>query len=200
MTKLKIEYIRGATPIEPDELDQLIPDYISKMSELNLAEQSNITDAFVWSNGQDLKELLSVTFLLKLHLKMFGQVWKWAGKQRRTNKNIGVMKENIMDDLGQLLKNVEYWIGNDVFEIDELATRFHHRLVQIHVFANGNGRHARLATDLLLKKLGEKRFSWGLNDERLNLNYESEIRTRYIEALRTADKGDFSPLLKFVRS
>ena len=149
MTKFKILYPSGAMPIDPDEAKDLVPDYISTMGELNQLEQSNIADGFVWAGKQDLDDLLSVTFVLKLHENMFKLVWKWAGKIRKSNKNIGVMKENIMTDLAILIGNAQFWIENKTFSNDEIAARFQHRLVQIHVFPNENGRHVRLMTDLI---------------------------------------------------
>ncbi len=110
MSKYKITYPIGATLIDPDEAKDLIPDYISTMGELNQVEQSNIADAFVWAGRQALDELLTGTFVFKLHKRMFNQVWKWAGQTRRSNKNIGVMKEHIMNDLAQLLGDAKYWV------------------------------------------------------------------------------------------
>ncbi len=200
MSKLKISYPSGATPIDPDELKDLIPDYISTMGELNQLEQSNIADGFVWAGKQDLDDLLSVTFILKLHENMFKQVWKWAGKTRKSNKNIGVMKETIMTDLGILIGNTNFWIDNKTFSNDEIAARFHHRLVQIHVFPNGNGRHARLMTDLLLQKLGENKFTWGTLGAHTPLEVEGKTRSDYVAALKKADQDDFKDLIKFVKS
>lgn len=200
MSKFKVTYPSGATPIDPDELKDLIPDYISTMSELNQVEQSNIADGFVWAGKQNHDDILTASFIFKLHEKMFEQVWKWAGKMRRTNKNIGVMKEQIMNDLGLLLGNADFWIKNSTFPKDEMAARFHHRLVQIHVFPNGNGRHARLMTDLLLLKCGGSKFTWGTNGAYTPLEVEGKTRTEYIAALKQADQNDFSALIKFARS
>lgn len=200
MSKFKVTYPSGATPIEPDELKDLVPDYISTMAELNQIEQANIADGFVWAEKQNSEELLTVTFILKLHTKMFNQVWKWAGKMRKSNKNIGVMKEHIMNDLGQLIGNTQFWIEHKTFSNDEIAARFHHRLVQIHIFPNGNGRHARLMTDLLLAKCGEPKFTWGTNGVYTPLEVEGKTRTEYINALKLADQDDFSQLIKFARS
>ena len=200
MSKFKISYPSGATPIDPDELKDLIPDYISTIGELNQLEQSNIADGFVWAGKQDLDNLLSVTFVLRLHENMFKQVWKWAGKTRKSNKNIGVMKENIMTDLGILIGNTNFWIENKTFSNDEIAARFHHRLVQIHVFPNGNGRHARLITDLLLQKLGENKFTWGTSSAHTRLEVEGKTRSDYVAALKKADRDDFEDLIKFVKS
>lgn len=200
MSKLKITYPNGATPIDQDELKDLIPDYLSTISELNQVEQANIADAFVWAEKQDLSEILTATFVFKLHEKMFNQVWKWAGKQRRSNKNIGVMKEQVGNDLGQLLKNVEYWIQNKTFAPDELAARFHHKLVQIHIFPNGNGRHARLMTDLLLTHLNEPNFTWGSKIALTPIEVEGKTRLAYISALKKADGGAFADLLEFAKN
>lgn len=200
MSKFKILYPSGATPIDPDEAQYLIPDYISTMEELNQLEQKNIADALIWVGNQDLENLLSVTFVLKLHEKMFNQVWKWAGRIRKSNKNIGVMKEHILMHLDQLMKNTDWWIKNKTFPIDEIAARFHHRLVQIHVFPNGNGRHARLMTDLLLEVNGANKFSWGSLNDPSPLEVESAKRKEYIAALKKADQNDFSDLINFARS
>lgn len=199
-SKFKVTYPNGATPIDLDELKDLIPDYIATMSELNQLEQANIADAFVWAERQDLSEMLTATFVFKLHEKMFNQVWRWAGKQRRSNKNIGVMKEQILNELGQLLKNTEFWIQNKTFPEDDLAARFHHKLVHIHIFPNGNGRHARLMTDLLLVQMNNKKFTWGNETAPTPLEVEGKTRSEYIAALKKADYGDFNDLIKFVRS
>lgn len=200
MSNFEISYASGATPIDPNELKDLIPDYISTMGELNQLEQSNIADGFVWAGRQDLNDLLSVSFILDLHEEMFNQVWKWAGKTRKSNKNIGVMKENITTNLAILIGDVNFWIDNKTYNLDEIAARFHHRLVQIHAFPNGNGRHARLMTDLLLQKLGENKFTWGTSVSHTPLETEGKTRSEYIAALRKADNGDFKNLLIFVRS
>jgi Fic-DOC domain mobile mystery protein B len=200
MSKIKISYPNGATPIDHDELKDLIPDYIATMSELNQVEQINIADAFVWGEKQDLSAVLTATFVFKLHEKMFNQVWRWAGKQRRSNKNIGVMKEQIVNDLGQLLKNTEFWIQNKTFQPDELAARFHHKLVHIHIFPNGNGRHARLMTDLLLVHINAPKFTWGKQSAATPLEVEGKTRSEYITALKKADNEDFKDLIQFVRS
>jgi Fic-DOC domain mobile mystery protein B len=200
MSKFKFTFPSGATPIEPDGLRDLIPDYISTMSELNQAEQSNIADGFVWAGKQIQEDLLNASFIFKLHQKMFGDVWKWAGTMRRSNTNIGVSKEHIMNDLGQLLGNTQYWFENSTYSLDETAARFHHRLVQIHIFPNGNGRHARLMTDLILLKNGASRFSWGTNGTYTPFEVEGKTRSDYLASLKKADQNDFDALIAFARS
>ena len=140
--------------------------------------------------------MLDEKFLNGLHKRMFGRVWKWAGRYRQSNKNIGVEAYRVPTELRQLIDDTAYWINNDTFPPDEIAARFHHKLVWIHPYPNGNGRHARLATDLLLTALGKPRFTWGSE----SLTDAGETRKRYVTALRAADNHDIGPLLEFLRS
>jgi Fic-DOC domain mobile mystery protein B len=190
-----IEHDDAATPLTPAEREGLIPAYITLRHELNEAEQEGVlmTDRWVFERR---RQVLSERFLLGLHKRMFGQVWRWAGRFRTTERNIGVPAYRIGVDLAQLLDDVGYWIDHQTFSPEEIATRFHHRLVEIHCFPNGNGRHARLATDALLASLDQPRFSWGQQ----NLVSATETRRAYVTALRAADAHDLTPLLAFVRS
>lgn len=185
----------AATPLEEEEKDALIPSYITTRGELNEAEQRNILKAEEWAFARK-RAVLDERFLDNLHERMFGHVWKWAGKHRRSGKNIGVDAYKIPVELRRMIDDCRYWIDNGTYTLDGIAARFHHRLVWIHPYPNGNGRHARLATDLLLKSLGQPRFSWG----RDTLVDAGETRQRYVEALQAADNHDFAPLTGFVRS
>lgn len=185
----------GATPLEPEELEQLIPTHISLQSELNEYEQNNIIHAHNWLTTKR-HNVLSIDFLKKLHLKMFAQTWRWAGHYRKSNKNIGVDWHLIPIELTKLIEDVKAQIEYKSYTPDEIATRFHHRLVAIHCFPNGNGRHARLACDALLIHLGLPKFTWG----RMNLIDNNEVRKGYIQALQSADRHDYRPLIEFVRS
>lgn len=195
MTDPLLEQDDANTPLTPEEREGLIPSYITLRSELNEAEQANILEAEEWAFARK-RDVLDERFLTNLHKRMLGRVWRWAGEFRRTERNIGIDPYRIPVDLRQLLDDCRYWIEHSTYEPDEIAARFHHRLVFIHPFPNGNGRHARLATDQLLVKLGQPRFSWGL----VNLVDASETRLRYVAALRAADHHDIGPLLEFVRS
>ena len=195
MTDPLLEQDGAATPITPEERADLIPAYITTRAELNEAEQANIAGATVWAYGRN-RDVLNEAFLLGLHRRMLGEVWSWAGSFRKTERNIGVDPIYIAMSLRQLLDDTTYWIENQTFSVDEIAARFHHRLVLIHPFPNGNGRHARLATDLMLKRLKQAPFSWG----RVNLVDPSETRAAYVAALRAADGHDLGPLLAFVRT
>ena len=185
----------ASTPLTHEEREGLIPSYITLRSELNEAEQANILEAEEWAFARR-RDVLDERFLTTLHKRIFGRVWRWAGEFRRTGRNIGIDPYHIPVELRQLLDDCRYWIEHGTFEPDEIAAHFHYRLVFIHPFPNGNGRHARLATDLLLIKLGRPRFSWG----RDNLVDASETRRRYVSTLRAADNHDIVPLLKFARS
>jgi Fic-DOC domain mobile mystery protein B len=185
----------ASTPLTEEERVNLIPSYITLRAELNEAEQANILEAEEWAFARK-RDVLDERFLNGLHKRMFGRVWRWAGTFRQTARNIGVDAYRIPMDLRQLTDDCRYWIENGTYEPDEIAARFHHRLVQIHPFPNGNGRHARMATDLLLVAMGRPRFSWG----RVNLVDPGETRQAYVAALRAADNHDIRPLLAFVRS
>lgn len=193
---MKFNYIIGATPIDPDEATGLIPAHIITQNQLNEWEQTNIIDAEKWTFSHQRKDILNTSFCLRLHKRMFDKTWTWAGQLRKTNKNIGVFWEQISAQLLNLWDDIKYQLENNTYTMDELATRFHHRLVYIHLFSNGNGRHARLMTDILLFNNNQQRFSWGNN----SLIADNKSRTRYIKALHKADKGDYSDLLEFVRS
>ncbi len=185
----------GGTELTEEEREGLIPSYITLRSELNEAEQANILEAEEWAFARK-RDLLEEKFLNNLHKRMYGNVWRWAGRYRTSGKNIGIDAYRIPTDLRQLLDDCRYWIENGTYEPDEIAVRFHHRIVSIHCYPNGNGRHARLAADLLLRSMGHERFSWGEK----NLVDVGETRGRYIAALQAADKHDIGPLLEFVRS
>lgn len=185
----------AATPLTPDERAQLIPTYITTRAQLNEAEQANIADADLWAFRRK-RDVLDEAFLLNLHKRMLNGVWKWAGSFRQTERNIGIQAYRIGVELRQLVDDVRYWVEHQTFSPDEIAVRFHHRLVFIHPFPNGNGRHARLAADLLAVQLGQERFSWGS----ANLVTADETRATYVAALKAADAHDIGPLLAFGRS
>ncbi|MBA3384053.1 MAG: mobile mystery protein B [Actinobacteria bacterium] len=188
----------GQTPLEPDEAEQLIPSWISTRGDLDSAEQENIAQAAEWTLRAELStsEILVEGFLHQLHRRMFGEVWRWAGSYRTSARNIGVEAWLIADEVGVLLADVRYWVEHETYPNDELAVRFHHRLVAIHAFPNGNGRHARLAADLLIQSFGAPAFSWGIDRD----EDPERLRNEYIAAIFSADAGEIEPLLEFARS
>jgi len=187
----------GNTPLSDDEVQGLIPN-IATQRELNEFEYRNIAAAQAWALSPRRianAEVLNASYLLNLHRRMFNETWRWAGKFRTTRKNVGVEPHSIAADLAGLLGDAQYWIDHDVHPVDEIALRFHHRLVTIHPFSNGNGRHARLAADILALKLGRPTFPWGSNTAEPVV-----IRERYLECLRRADQQDYVALFAFARS
>jgi Fic-DOC domain mobile mystery protein B len=184
-----------ATPVTPEEMRELIPAHIAYRSELNEAEQENIARAQDWALKRR-RDLLSEKFITDLHRRMFGDVWRWAGKYRTSERNLGIPFCEVPVATRQLLDDVQTWIDYRSYPPDEIALRFHHRLVQIHPFPNGNGRHSRLMADLLVMSLGGERFSWGS----ANLQAAGDVRGRYMAALKAADDHDIGPLLTFARS
>lgn len=189
-------YPPGATPLDPDESAGLIPRHITTQAELNEWEQANLIEGAQWALRQKRRDLLDEVFLRTLHQRMFGKTWRWAGTFRQSEKNIGVDPRQIQVQLRNLLQDVRAQIEFSAYEPDELALRFHHRLVSIHPFANGNGRHARFAADLLVARLGRAAFSWGGR----SLVAASVTRQAYLEALRAADRREMNPLLALARS
>ena len=184
------------TPLTPEGREGLIPTYITTRAELNEAEQENIAEADFWAFARKRGDVVDVDFLMSLHRRMLRRVWKWAGRQRTGEVNIGAAPHLIETELHALIGDVRFWIQNRTFLADEIAVRFHHRLVSIHPFPNGNGRHSRLAADLLIVQLGGSRFSWG----RENLVEAAETRQDYVRALQAADAHDIAPMLAFARS
>ena len=186
----------GTTPLDADELEGLRFKHVSTRGELNQLEQANILEGMDWLKKQKSPAVLTEDFVRNLHQKLFGKVWKWAGSFRETEKNIGVDPTQVAMQLRQLLDDTRYWIEHETYPPKELAARFHHKLVYIHLFPNGNGRHARLMADTLLTKLmATPSIDWAGGYSLENMN---ERRAQYIAALRAADKHDFSELLAFV--
>ncbi len=186
----------GVTLLDLNEIEGLRFTHITTRGELDQLEQANIVEGLQWLKKQRNADILSEGFVRDLHKRLFGQVWKWAGSFRQTEKNIGVDPLQITIQLRQLLDDTRYWIEHKTYPPMELAARFHHKLVLIHLFPNGNGRHARIMADAILTKLmDEPAIDWAGGYKLENMN---ERRDQYIAALRAADKHDFSKLLEFV--
>jgi len=187
----------GATPLDADDAAGLLPGHISTRGDLNAWEQANITKAADWlARRRPSRSILTIDFARELHRRMFDGTWTWAGEFRRKETNIGVAPHDIAPSLRVLFDDVTYWIEHGTYPTDEIAARFHHRLVAIHPFPNGNGRHGRLMADALLSELKAAPFSWGAGD----LGRAGDVRGRYLSAMRRADAGDHGPLFAFVRS
>lgn len=198
---LNLEYSTGQTPIDANESDGLKIKTITTQSELNEFEQLNIERALHWTLRKRFTadQILSEEFILSLHKKMYEDVWKWAGKFRTSEKNLGIPYPFIGIEIRKLIDDTRFWINHKSFSSDEIAIRFKHRLVSIHCFPNGNGRHSRLMADLIVEKLfQESSFSWGQSHS-LNVTNE-DVRSAYLSALKEADRNNYKPLLKFARN
>ena len=191
---------RGATPIDDDELVDLIPDFVATRRDLNAVEYENIAQAMPWAQAQarrgGYRLVLSYSFLVELHKRMFEDVWKWAGTQRRRGTNIGVDPPQITTQTKQTLDDAVWWHENETFTADERAARIHCRLVSVHPFPNGNGRCTRLVADLYLLSMELPAFTWGAGGR---LDEDGDARRAYLDALSTADGGDYAPLIAFAR-
>jgi Fic-DOC domain mobile mystery protein B len=195
------KYADGNTPIRPEEAEQLIP-RISTMGELNEYEALNILQARAWAfDDRTMRSLdpLDELYVREVHRRMFENVWKWAGRYRQTERNIGCDPREIVQRIPQLLANTRHWLDHRTFPADEALLRFHHELTRIHPFANGNGRHARMLADIVAVKCGQAEFTWGAGKD---LVAEGNARSRYLAALRALDanENDVKPLLNFARS
>ena len=184
----------GATTLEPDEKEGL-KFALSTRAELNELEQANIEAGLRWLARQKKPLVLSEAFIRQLHVKLFADVWKWAGQFRTSDKNIGVHWPTISVELRKLLDDTSYWINNETYPPLEIAIRFHHRLVQIHLFPNGNGRHARIMAEELFEKTLKQtqKIKW-YNEEQ---GIDNKRREQYLVALRAAGKRDYTLLLEF---
>ncbi len=196
---LELQYKDGQTPLDEEEKETLKIKSISTQGELDEFEQLNIEKAVEWTIHTNLKpeRILTEKFIKDLHKKMYSDVWKWAGQFRKSDKNIGIKWTRIGIELKNLLEDAKYWIDNNTFSPEETSIRFKHRIVAIHCFPNGNGRHSRMMADIIMESIFEKEiFSW----HKSNMVKADETRKVYIEALRKADNGNINPLIDFAKN
>jgi len=196
---LELDYNDGQTPLDEEEKEGLKIKSITTQGELDEFEQLNIEKAVEWTihSKFKLEKILTEKFVKDLHKKMYGDVWKWAGEFRKTEKNIGIPWTQIGIELKNLLDDTKYWIDNNTFPPPEIAIRFKHRIVSIHCFPNGNGRHSRIMADIIMESIfGNEIFSW----HQSNMVKANETRNQYIKALREADKGNFKQLIEFAKN
>ena len=124
-----------------------------------------------------IRKLLDDDYLRNLHRDMFREVWDWAGRYRRRETNIGIDPREISVSLRMLVDDAITWVQNETYEPYELAVRFHHRLVAIHPFPNGDGRHSRIAADYLVAARGQPRYRRPPHHRRLE-KVRGALRTR----------------------
>ena len=196
---LDFELVDGQTPLDEEEKDGLLIPTITTRGELDEFEQQNIEKAIQWTMSRKFKkeELLKEEFIKLVHKKMYNDVWAWAGEFRKSNKNIGVDRYQVAIELRKLLGDCKFWIDHGTYPPDETAVRFKHRIVQIHCFSNGNGRHSRMMGDLIVEKIFEKPvFTWGANSD---LTKRGKEREEYLKAVKAADAQNINLLVEFAR-
>lgn len=196
---LDLEYTNGQTPLDEDEKEGLLIPTIATREELDEFEQQNIEEALQWILTRSFKTepILTEKFICNLHRRMYGSVWSWAGKFRKTDKNLGIDKWQIPVALKTLCDDSLFWVRNKTYSPEEIAIRFKHRIVSIHCFSNGNGRHSRLIADIIINKIYDlPMFSWGTGD----LVYQGDTRSTYLKAVKEADNDLFQPLIEFASS
>jgi len=189
----------GQTPLTEEEKLQLRPS-LSTRAELNAAERLNIHAARLWALRKAVlrrDDLLTDAFARELHRRMFNQVWRWGGKYRTSDRNLGWESHRIPEGMRVLLDDARYWEQHKTHPPVEIAVRVHHRMVVIHPWPNGNGRHARLLADILVAARGQPALTWGAS---LDLAQPGLARRQYIAALKSADQNDYAPLLTFASS
>ena len=195
---LYFKYIEGQTPLSEEEKEGLLIKTITTRGELDELEQLNIEKAVEWTLDKKFskEQIMTEEFIKSVHKRMLGDVWKWAGKFRKSEKNIGVDWIRIGVELRKLLDDTKYWIENRTYSTDEIAIRFKHRLVNIHCFPNGNGRHSRLMADIIIESVfGKKVFTWNNS----NLVKPNNARKEYLDSIRKADNGSIESLIEFAR-
>jgi Fic-DOC domain mobile mystery protein B len=196
---LELHYEEGQTPLNEEEKEGLKIKSITTQGELDEFEQLNIEKAVEWTIHANLKSEKIVTekFIKDLHKKMYGDVWKWAGEFRKSNKNIGINWTQIAIELKNLIDDTNYWIEHNIYPPEEIAIRFKHKIVSIHCFPNGNGRHSRMMADIIMEFIfnGEL-FSW----QNSTMVKADQTRKEYISALRKADNGNINPLIEFAKN
>jgi len=196
---LELEYKDGQTPLDEEEKEGLRIKSITTQRELDEFEQLNIEKAVEWTIHTNLnpEKILTEKFIKSLHKRMYGDVWKWGGEFRKTNKNIGIKWTQIGIKLKNLIDDTKYWIENKTYLPEEIAIRFKHRIVAIHCFANGNGRHSRMMADIIIESIfGKEIFSW----HKSTMVKADETRKAYVKALKEADNGNIHPLIKFAKN
>lgn len=190
----------GSTPIE--DVSGLIPD-ISTRGELNDAETLNIVNAVEWLESRQAGDPFTVRFYRNLHTRMYEEVWAWAGKLRsETGDRLRPpfsTPDQVPQDLGRVAMefNSEWESLTEKTHIIPFIARYHHALVVVHPFNNGNGRWSRLAADAVVQRLaGQPPLHWATDDSTLVV--DSVERNEYLAALRDADEGDHSTLISYL--
>jgi len=189
----------GATP--GDDISGLLLTQLHNREDRNAVELESISRAYdkhIYRARKKARntEWLTDTYIREVHKDMFGSIWDWAGKYRTVQLNIGVDCHLIPEQANILCRDFRYWDSDECsMSVVEIAARLQHRLAQIHPFRNGNGRHARLITDIFFHSREHRLPKW----PQIQLESQGDaIRERYIKAMKTADQGDYTELIRFI--
>lgn len=186
----------GATPL--DDISGLLQSQIITQEQLNAAEQLNVQQAGDWlDRTSGVRSIFTVSWLKELHQQMYKDVWSWAGEFRKTTTNVGVPPHTVPMRLGEAAANFNDWFhaNRDGMDVLRFAANYHHHLVFIHPFPDGNGRWARLAVDTVFTRLMDKTPPiWS----RGALHDAGDERVRYIDALKEADSGNIQLLVDYL--
>jgi Fic-DOC domain mobile mystery protein B len=199
MTNAITDQPEGATPL--DDISGLLRDDITTRGQLDEAEGLNIVNAVEWIERGRLVDVFTVKFYRELHSRMYDQVWAWAGvlrSQTGATSNIGVAPAMVPAELGRVaMEFARTWEARNDERLLPFLARYHHALVCVHPFNNGNGRWSRLASDAVVERLANApRIVWATD----TLNVDSEERSAYIAALKQADSGNPQPLVDYLET
>lgn len=185
------EIIAGRTSLTVQDLQGLKLPFVKTRAQLSAVEGPNIVSgkqATLTSRKSRVPNMLSVEYLRELHSRMFNDVWDWAAQIPSTElqNEFAASVPGIRPQLSILYADaIEYWLNDKRMTPEEFAVRVHHRVVKIHPFRNGNGRHSRLLADLLLSEnFGLETFTWGGSAQ---LGAGDLYRQPYLEGLKAAD-------------
>ena len=186
--------VSGETPIDPSKLKKSHK-WIKNRAQLAEVEAKAVGLVHAkYLHGKPDRRRAPFTFkwMMNVNKEMFGKIWVWAGVRRKIElAGVGSKPYNIEVEVNELLGDMVVWTDTGMPLIEQ-ATRLHHRAVFIHPFENGNGRWARLLSNILLKQNDGAIVSWP--DDNL-VGCSSAIREEYISCLKAADQGDVEPLL-----
>ncbi len=189
---MKIEFPEGATPLS--DYSGLKISWVQFLSDLNRAEAENIYQAQKKYLQKPVKNPIfwfTPKHLKRIHWTMFNKVWAWAGEYRKSITNLGIKPQLIPYQLSLLCYEVRDWSATPNTLLFK-AAKIHHKLVSIHPFENGNGRFSRLVADIYMKAFNHSHPIWP------SLETNSNARTLYIQSLKSADQGDYEPLINFM--
>lgn len=190
--------MRPADAITAEERSRLLPS-LSTRAQLDEIEGLAINAARVWAMRDPVlqrPDLLTESFARELHRRMFGSVWRGAGRYRTKARRPGWEPGQIAEGVRMFLDDAEGWLRFSTYSVHEAAVRLHHRLVAVRPWTGGNGRHARLLADIVVASHGEEPLTWGRQS---GPGEPGSARSRYLAAVKAADSGDMVPLLGFAR-